>query len=183
MDGDYGDGTDVHEWLRTDEPAMILIADPDDPERLILRSGRRWDGFLARLRATSLDRRLAAGRSPESNRLLATRAQQLAAPETRRALAHNWERVLDRTRRTPVPRSPRLPLVRDRVIDVEGDVREMLTYLCAPLPTAARGVAMASLLLTDGTGPLFYRQRSTELRTALRQAIAQLAPSTLTGLA
>jgi hypothetical protein len=41
-------------------------------------------------------------------------------------------------------------------------------------PIPSRGVAMVSLLLGDGTGPLYRSGSSDDLDVALREAIAQL---------
>ena len=50
----------------------------------------------------------------------------------------------------------------------------MLSALTDPLAPPARGAAMVSWLLRDGTGPLYDRRRSPELGTALREVNAQL---------
>jgi hypothetical protein len=52
----------------------------------------------------------------------------------------------------------------------------MAACLRAPLPVAAAGVATASVLLTDGAGPVYNRRAGVALRDALRLAIAQLDP-------
>jgi hypothetical protein len=107
---------------------------------------------------------------------MALRAQQLASPRLRRELAKNWDHVLDRANRAPVPRSPRAPLLRESIKTSEADLREMLKLLATPLPVSARGVAMVRVLLTDGTGPLFNPDCSTDLRTAIHDATKQLDP-------
>lgn len=68
-------------------------------------------------------------------------------------------------------------MCRDRLLAAECDVREMVMRLRAPLPVAARGVAAASVLLTDATGPLWNQRNHTPLREALHAAIAQLDPA------
>ena len=73
-------------------------------------------------------------------------------------------------------RSPRMPFDRDCVIACEPEIQEMVNALLAPLPPPARGAAMVSWLLTDGTGPL-YNRRSDDLGIALAEAIAQLDAS------
>jgi hypothetical protein len=92
---------------------------------LLLRSAshdaRPWDCLLARIRAPSLDRQIAAGCPPATSRLLAIRARQIVSPAGRRGLAEGWEHVLDLARRPPVPRPPRGPLCRD--LDSEGCYR------------------------------------------------------------
>jgi hypothetical protein len=127
--------------------------------------------------ARSLDRRLAAGNVPESTRLMATRAQTLVSPEQRRALARWWEHLLDVTASQPVRPLRRLPLCRDSIMAAAPSVREMLVALEAPAPVPVRGVAMAGLLLCDGTGPLYNPLAPLDLQSALREVMLQLDPA------
>jgi hypothetical protein len=53
----------------------------------------------------------------------------------------------------------------------------MLELLATPLPIGAKGVALASDLLSDGTGPVYDHRRSADLATALRAVIDRLDPS------
>jgi hypothetical protein len=157
--------------------STLVVTDRGRPERFVACRSRPWDRVLARVFACSLDRRLAAGRAPESSRLLASRAQQLVSSATRRELARDWEHLLEVTRRPPARRTPRVPLCRDRISAAEADVRDMLTSLLTPLPMCARGVATASRLLSDAAGPLCSRHcTDDDLRAALREATAQLDP-------
>jgi hypothetical protein len=147
---------------------------------LLLRSAphdnRRWDGFLARLRAPSLDRQLATGCPPGSSRALAIRAGRIRSLAGRSELAQGWGQVLELARRPPVPRTPRGPLCRGRIAAAEGDVREMLAVLTGAHPIAARGAAMASVLLSDGAGPLHSRRSPVDLGAAVREATRQMDP-------
>lgn len=155
----------------------LLLFNPNEPEQLTPRFNRRWARLCARLLASPLDRQLAHGHSPESNRLLAARAQVLVSPVMRLALSQSWKNLLAQSRTPPTMRNPRVPLNREGIISRESDICEMLNALTDPLPTPARGTAMVSCLLSDGAGPLYDRRRSAELGTALREAIAQLDPS------
>jgi hypothetical protein len=155
-------------------PTIQVVNNPRDPEQLVVHRVRARDRLVAHLRASSLDTQLAAGRSPESTQLLATRAEQLVSVTMRRELARNFHHVLDLVDQAPAPRSPRVLASRESVKEVEVDLRQMLTKLATPLPTSARGVAMVRLLLTDGTGPLYDRHCSTTLRDAVQDAAAQL---------
>jgi hypothetical protein len=157
--------------------APILITDAADPERLVLRSNPAWLRLLARMFAASLDRRLASGVQPESGRLLASRGNHLASVRTRAALAQNWHHLVERAHRTPVARSARVCLCRDRITRAGDDIRAMTGALSTPYPTPARGVAIASWLLSDADGPLYNPNSATDLRTALRMAIAELDPA------
>ena len=157
-------------------PTMLLLHDRGDPRRLLLRPVGPWNRLLARLLAVSLDRRLAAGHPAESSPLLATRARTLVAPDERRTLASNWEHLLDVTRTQPPRLVRRIPVCRDRIAAAESSVREMIVALVAPQPVPARGVATVSLLLGDGTGPLYNRRSPTDLVSALREATMRLDP-------
>jgi len=159
------------------EPATLLLTDPDNPEQLTARHLRRWICLIARFLASSLDRQLAEGRSPESHRLLAARAQVLVSPVMRRELVDSWENLLVQARRSPVMRDPRAPFNRQGIIECECDIQEMLKALLTPSPVPARGMAMASWLLRDGGGPIYNRYRSGELGATLRETITQLDAS------
>ena len=135
---------------------------------------RLLDRWLARLRAPSLDRQLAAGCPAAASRLLALRAREIVSPAGRRELARRWEHVLDQARRPPVPRTPRAPLSRERIAAAEPGVRDMLAVLGGPRPLAVRGAAAASFLLSDGTGPLHNCHRSPGLEAAVREATRQM---------
>jgi hypothetical protein len=137
-----------------------------------------WDPALTRIRATPLDRRLAAGTSPESGRLIALRARALVVPARRQRLASDWDRLVRIAREHPATAAARVPLRRDRIVGAEADIRELQRALRASAPVPARGVALASTLLSDGAGPLYNRDAGVDLRTAVRAAIQHLDPST-----
>lgn len=144
------------------------------PRRSAPDRDRPWDRLLARALASSLDRELAAGCPPGFSRALAIRAQRIVSPAGRRSLAEGWERVLDQANRPPVPRTPRGPLCRGPIVAARGDVRELLAALRGKLPIAARGAAMASVLLSDGTGPLYSYRSRLDLGAAVREATSQM---------
>jgi hypothetical protein len=153
----------------------LLISDPSEPGRYRARAARPWHRLAACLLASSLDRRLAAGEAPERRRLLALRAQTLSRPETRRTLARSWERLLAGPVR---PTRARVPLRRRALTAVMSDVERMLEVLEDEAPTPARGVAMVSVLLRDGAGPLYNGQSPVDLGRVLQEATAQLDPGT-----
>ncbi len=53
----------------------------------------------------------------------------------------------------------------------------MLAVLACPLPISARGAAMASVLLVDGTGPLYNPHSTRELAAAARDATREMKTS------
>jgi hypothetical protein len=154
--------------------AVVLI---DDAGRISdLGRPRLLDRMLARSRGFSLDARLAAGASPDADRLTALRAQALVRPASRRRLARDWGRLLCRAGQHPTP-GVRIPLRRDQIVAAGSDILELQRSLQAALPVAARGAAMARHLLTDATGPVYSRRAPVRLQSALREAIDQLDPS------
>jgi hypothetical protein len=95
----------------------------------------------------------------------------------RLALAENWTNLVRQARTPRAVRDPRVPFNRGSVLACESLIHEMLDALLAPLPLPARGAAMASRLLSDGSGPVYDGRRSADLGVALRHAIAHLDPS------
>jgi hypothetical protein len=155
----------------------LLIADPHRPPRLAAVADGSRLRLLTRLFAFRLDRALASGLPPESDRLLAARAQWLVSASFRRNLALDWAALLARVERPRVIGQARVPVCRDRVAAARDELRAMLDALVAPLPVSARGVATVGLLLRDGRGPLYNRRDPSDLRCALREATAQLDPA------
>ncbi len=158
----------------TENRTVLVLA---DPSRLVELPRRPWDRLRARLQASTLDARLAAGATPDHDRLLAVRAGLLVEPRYRATLARYWTELLDRARRPRGLADPRIPLARGRVLAAEADIRELADDLRATRPVPPRGVALANLLLTDGTGPLYSRGARRDLRAAVRNAIAHLDPA------
>jgi hypothetical protein len=162
-------------------PVSVEGHDGEMTTDLLTRSGSRshqfWDRWRARARAPSLDCQLAAGWPPGASRLLAIRAQQITSPAGRGELVRAWGYLLDRARRPAVPHAPRVPLCRDRIAAAEGDVRTMLAVLASPLPVSARGAAMASVLLGDGTGPVYNRHCARDLAAVARDATREMKTS------
>jgi len=150
----------------------IVTGDP-----LEMRSSRPTDRLLARVLGASLDRQLAAGSTPESSPLLAARAQHIVALASRREQARNWENLLRVARRGHGTLHPALPMCSDRVSAAEPAIRELVRCLTAPLPVTARGVAMATALLTDALSPVYSPSSRVSLAAALEAAIAQLDPA------
>ncbi len=64
------------------ESTLLTVSPDSNPQLVSSRNGRR-SRMAARLLAFHLDDQLARGGSPESNRLLAARAQELVAPDMR----------------------------------------------------------------------------------------------------
>ena len=154
----------------------------EDP--FALPSRRPGDGVLARVFGASLDASLAAGRPPESSRLLTARARDIVSLRRRRSIAGSWEHVLrvaHRAQRARLSGSPppagAAPVRADRVVAAEPAIRDLMNRLAAPLPVPARGVAMARVLLTDAASPVYSRRAPVPLTAAVEAAAAQLDPA------
>jgi hypothetical protein len=68
-------------------------------------------------------------------------------------------------------------LCRDRIIAADHGIRAVLGALSTSLPVPAQGVAQASWLLSDGTGPLYNRACTTDLAAALGRVVELLDPT------
>ena len=159
--------------------STLALGDP-----FALPSRRPGDRVLARVFGASLDASLAAGRPPESSRLLAARARDIVSLRRRRSMAGNWEHVLRVARRAQRARrggsrgpAGAVPVCADRVVAAEPAIRDLMNRLAAPLPVPARGVAMARVLLTDANSPVYNRRSGAALTDAVAAAAAQLDPA------
>jgi hypothetical protein len=153
-------------------PRGALVVDqPGETASLILRPCRPADRLAARLLSARLDRELAAGRAPERSRLHAARAEHIVSLPFRQTLAEDWERLL-----WPRRRKPRL-LHRERVAAAARAIRLLTGELRVPLPVPARGVALASMLITDGCGPLYNPSAKAGLEESVLRAVSFLDPA------
>ena len=150
----------------------LVLGDP-----FVLRPVRLADRLLARALGASLDQQLAAGRSPESTRLLAARAQAIVSLPRRTSLARSWDHLLRVAGRAPGLRAPAVPLNAAAILAAEPTIRELVERLTAPLPVPAQGVAVATLPLTDATSPVYGRRSPDALADLLDAAIIQLDPA------
>jgi hypothetical protein len=136
-----------------------------------------WVLVAATLFGASLDDKLAEGHAPDTSPLLAARAQLLVSLTKRRALAESWLALLVEARAPVKFLSPRVPLVRARIIAAQAQIEALAKALLASMPTS-RGVAMASSLLSDGSSPIYNSACSVALASTLREIIAHLDPVT-----
>ncbi len=159
----------MHQASVVTEVVILLDADGQPVPRVI----HLWDRLRARLLASSLDRKLASGRSADSSALLSLRARLLLAPAMRRTLAGAYARLAGPWS-TPAPRShlsiPSRPLGRAQ------DELEVLSHRLDTGPVDVRGVAQARVLLTDGAGPLYLPRSEDDLRVAALAVIDALDP-------
>jgi hypothetical protein len=149
--------------------------EPDSP--LVNYRWRIWDRLASGWLSTHLDAQLAAGRSPDHGRLRAVRAAVLVDPSARAKLANYWEHLLERASTAPAAIGGRAPLAREQILAARPEIVELGSALRANSPVPARGVALATVLLTDGTGPVYSRHSRRDLRAELRTTIRRLDPA------
>ena len=157
---------------------MLILLNEFD-QCVATRPATAVERVAARVRATRLDRDLAAGESPDSTAALALRAQVLVRPSMRRALAHGVQRLLAEAASEAPPRciGARVFVRPERILRVTDELRLLIDHLLTPGPVPARGVALVRLLLSDGAGPLYYGPgNDAELRAVILAAVEHLEP-------
>jgi hypothetical protein len=123
---------------------------------LKIRRPPHLTGLLARVRAPSLDRALAAGvvswRSPAH----AARALQLTSDRMRRTLARSLERLIEDTEHpSPSWNNAVIAPCREQVRDALPLIRATILRLRSDTPVDAKGVARLKALLCDSAGPCY----------------------------
>jgi hypothetical protein len=153
----------------------VVVADV--ARRWALARPRLWDRLVVRWQTLTLDAQLAAGKPVEADRRRALRATLLVArgPGYHRPFGGNTGRGGAGRVRTGT--GLRIPLQRSRVLAADADIRRLIVALRASAPVPARGVAIARMLLNDGTGPLYNARSTLPLGAAVRDAIRHLNPS------
>jgi hypothetical protein len=157
----------------------LLMATSHEPLRITARRRRPWDRLLAQSRSLTLDAQLADGYAPDDDRLRLVRAEALTSLRGRAEIAKQWESVLERCARPSDAGRLRIPLQYQQIRAAESGISRLIGTLRSGLAINAQGAAMASLLLTDGTGPLYNPARSEDLRAWVGAAVDHLDPITL----
>lgn len=140
---------------------------PEGPG-LMLRA-RVW------MRQLELDAALAGGAEPAHSEELELRARQLADHKTRNKLAAAITRLVRIAdgHRTPMT-TPNPPFRPNQVQANRSLLMELAERLRGPRSVALQGMALTSLLLNDGGGPLTTATDPTTLERAVRTALAAL---------
>ena len=156
---------------------MLILMDDLD-QCVAARTATTVERISAFVRATSLDRDLAAGVSPDSSAPLALRAQALVRPSMRRALARSVQQLLDEATFEGPPRfiGARVWVRRERILQVADGLQLLIDRLLTPGPVPARGVALLRVLLTDGAGPLYCPGDNDDLPALVLDVVERLEP-------
>jgi hypothetical protein len=147
---------------------------------LVERPIRPWHRTLLKLRENNLDRRISAGEPTDDGRLIAARARELVGSRFRAELAALWQDRVQANDRTRPASLHSVPVSQQQVSGAEREIGRLVEMLRAKRPVSARGVAMASLLMTDAAGPVF-RRTTPSLATVLRRVTAACDPLTELG--
>ena len=128
-----------------------------------------------RLRRSSLDRRLAAGASPDECDDLSRRANQLRSSLHRRELAASLLTLVEQAGAPTPPISASVPIDRPSILAARSDVIALALDLGATdLEASAQGIALVQRLLREGASPIYAPLGPAALTQALRDAHAAL---------
>jgi hypothetical protein len=124
--------------------------------------------LAARLRGHALDRALIEGADPAATEQLAARAARLTSTSMRREVARGLDRLALDGREAPKRWQVR-PFKRAAAANAP-ELHALAARLREPGPLYARGIAMLSGLLTEGTGPAYTDSRGDLLARRLHDA-------------
>jgi hypothetical protein len=153
---------------------MFLLLEEGESGGLRARQAGLWDRLSVRFRSARLDRGLAGGASPDANVELALRARTLMRMSVRRDLARSVRRIMDGPARPTVASRWSVPVCRDKVTAAREDLGSLVDRLLDPGPVSVRGLAHVSVLLGDGSGPLYNRGNTDDLRATVRATVEAL---------
>jgi hypothetical protein len=124
--------------------------------------------LAARVRGHALDRALIEGADPAATEQLAARAARLTSTSMRREVARGLDRLALDWREAPRRWQVR-PFQRAAAANAP-ELHALAERLRGPGPLYARGIAMLSKLLTEGTGPAYTDSRGDLLARRLHDA-------------
>ena len=126
-----------------------------------------------RWKAPQLDAALADGADPGAREELALRAKQLTDPTHRARIARSIDRLLDLAERGQgMPSINRLPFQASRVEANRPQLMEVADRLEEEDSPPVQAVAMATLLVEDGLGPLYVQEHRDRLGPAVRSVLS-----------
>jgi hypothetical protein len=132
--------------------------------------------LIARWRAASLDRELAAGVKPTGADALALRAGRITRRRSRASIAHGLARVLGSASDTRAHFTAAVPVDRREVLAARPVIEALGRRLHGAEPVTAHGMAILSEVLTEPASPLYRPVEPGALGSRLRAAAAALEP-------
>ena len=154
----------------------LILTEHPDSGYLISRPSKARERLAMRLRAWQLDAAIAHGADPDSSAVLSLRANRLIGRPTRRRVSRSVRRLMQQSRRPPLPVHETVPICWREVVRARPLLEELAVRLAGSGPVDARGMAQLQLLLTDGTSSLFDRQHGDQLRAELEAVLAAIEP-------
>lgn len=152
-------GVAAEEWPSPSGADHGTLCDPSPRygDRLCAQLDRPALALRARVFASrrSLDEALADGASPLWSPELALRARQLVSRRTRQQFATNLERLVAAAKRAVLPRAVAVPLPRRELLEAQTSLLGIAARLRDEQPVYARGMALVSRLLSEGSGPAY----------------------------
>jgi hypothetical protein len=124
--------------------------------------------LASRLRGDALDRALIEGADPAATAQLAARAARLTSQSMRREVARGLDQLARDEREAPKRWQVR-PFKRAAAANAP-ELHALAARLRGPGPLYARGIAMLTRLLTEGTGPAYTDSGGDLLARRLRAA-------------
>jgi hypothetical protein len=126
----------------------------------------------ARLRADKFDHQLAVGVPAPAGSALAVHQARLTSTAEREAIARSL-RLAVHDAHTAAVFSSRIPVHRRNIAAAEDLIDRITLRLHSPAPVRARGMARLRRVLSDGSGPLYWRGTG-DLGGRLGAALAEL---------
>jgi hypothetical protein len=127
----------------------------------------------ARLFASKFDRQIEAGVIPIPGSPLAAHTIRLTSARERETLARAFRRIAQSGDRHPTVVDLRVPVLSSRVQDCRDVIDDITLRLHSPRPVQVMGMARLRMLLSDGTGPLYFEGQGS-LAGQVRGALAAL---------
>ena len=158
------------------DPAMLCNPSPGYCSWVGPRLDRPALALRARVFASrrSFDEALPAGASPVWTPELALRARQLVSHSSRQQLATSLEGLVKEATRSVPPRAVAVRLPRREILEAQTTLFSIASCLRDERPVYARGMALLSRLLTDGSGPAYNPHPGGSLRHAVGAIAAAL---------
>jgi hypothetical protein len=122
----------------------------------------------------SVDKELADGGDPVRSPALALRARQLVSEGSRRQLATGLERLVEDAKRVAPARAIAVPVPRHEIVGAQTCLLSIAASLRDDRPVYARGMALLSRRLSDGSGPAYNPHAGDSLREAVAVAAGAL---------
>lgn len=123
--------------------------------------------------AAAFDRQVIAGDIPAPGSALAAHVIRLSTVRERENVARALRNVLRGGPNNKLVAQVRIPVSADRIDGCRDIIDDITLHLHSQRPVSVEGMARLRLLLSDGTGPLYF-QGNSDLEAELRDALAML---------